>query len=242
MAPCCSVQRSDVPSSIRLGVLMLSLLLLVVGCSSRQHTRVNSVSPLSDTASAQLEETSIEAPLPILPIEKPKDELVQSQEAEDQLLPLDAPADLSDVFASSGEGSREPLTSLPQSAPISELAKPDDLKGIPYGLSDIFFDYDQYILRGHDLSALETNAKVLLGRYPEKKVLIQGHCDERGTEEYNLVLGVRRAQAVKDYLADLGVPPENMQVLSYGKSKPFCSQHSAKCWKDNRRSHFVFQE
>ena len=69
--------------------------------------------------------------------------------------------------------------------------------------------------------------------------MIQGHCDERGTREYNLVLGERRAMAVKKYLTDLGVPEENMQVISYGKEKPFCLEHSKKCWQKNRRSHFV---
>ncbi|GJL56497.1 MAG: hypothetical protein NPIRA02_36290 [Nitrospirales bacterium] len=241
----CALYRSSESFSSRLGMLVVSLLSIIVvtGCSSHQHTRVNSVSPDRGAASAQLEEAAIVDSLPILPVVTPEDDSGQPQEQEDegQVRPPDEAGDVGDLFASSGEGLREPVASLPQSAPISDLAKPDDLEGIPYTLSDIFFDYDQYILRGHDLSALETNAKVLLGRYPKKKLLIQGHCDERGTEEYNLVLGVRRAQAVKDYLADLGVPPENMQVLSYGKSKPFCSEHSPTCWKHNRRSHFVFQ-
>jgi len=202
---------------------------------------VNSLAPNSEATIAQLEETSLEAPLPILPVAKPEATLSQSSEVESQGGQADASENASDLYASSGEGSREPLASIPQSAPISDLAKPDDLEGVPYILSDVFFDYDQYTLRPNDLSELQTNAKILLGRYPKKKILIQGHSDERGTEEYNFALGVRRAQAVKDYLSDLGVPPENMQVLSFGKTKPFCSQHSLNCWKKNRRSHFVFQ-
>ena len=145
------------------------------------------------------------------------------------------------MYASSGQASPPVSVTIPQSSPVPELAKPNDLQNLPFVLSDIFFDYDQYTLHKRDIEVLETNAHVLLGRYPKKKILIQGHCDERGTEEYNLALGVRRAQAVKDYLVDLGVPSEKLQVLSYGKEKPFCTQHSWNCWKHNRRSHFVFQ-
>jgi peptidoglycan-associated lipoprotein len=114
-----------------------------------------------------------------------------------------------------------------------------DLSNVPRTVTDIFFDYDQYRIRQDAITVLETNAKVLIGRYPDKKVVIQGHCDERGTREYNLILGERRALAVKNYLIDLGVPEKNMQVISYGKEKPFCIEHSKKCWQKNRRSHFV---
>jgi peptidoglycan-associated lipoprotein len=114
-----------------------------------------------------------------------------------------------------------------------------DLSKVPRTLTDIFFDYDQYRIRQDAITVLEANAKVLIWRFPNKKVIIQGHCDERGTREYNLVLGERRAQAVRNYLIDLGVPEGNIQVISYGKEKPFCIEHSKKCWQKNRRSHFV---
>lgn len=229
----CVGKRSGMHSIVSFGLLILSILVFLEGCSSRQHTRVNSQSPINEMTTNQLEEIPIEAP-PILPVAKSEPERSQSREP-------DEPVNVNDMYASSGEGAREPIADLSRPAPISDLAKPDDLEGIPYTLTDVFFDYDQYTLRPNDLSELQTNAKILLGRYPKKKVIIQGHCDERGTEEYNLALGVRRAQAVKDYLVDLGVPPESMEVLSYGKAKPFCSQHSLNCWKHNRRSHFVFQ-
>ncbi|GJL50888.1 MAG: hypothetical protein NPIRA01_21150 [Nitrospirales bacterium] len=238
----CAGNRSEMTSRIRLGLLVLSLLVLMTGCSSRQHTRVNSLSPDNETTIAQLEETSIEAPLPILPVPTPETERSRQPDGQPQTIQPVEPGNTNDVYDSSGEATQEePMASILESVPISELAKPDDLEDIPYTLSDVFFDYDQYTLRADDLIALQTNAKILLGHYPNKKLIIQGHCDERGTEEYNLALGVRRAQAVKDYLADLGVPPENMDVLSYGKTKPFCSQHSLTCWQHNRRSHFVFE-
>ncbi len=243
--------QSEDFSCIRVGLLLFLVLGLMVGCSSRHQTKVNSEQFSGKTKIVELEETPIEDTLikPISSLENEKIELppkpslpvqpvsVEEPELESSEVPSSEPN--GDLYASSGEGSTE--VAIPQSTSISELAKPSDLENLPYTLSDIFFDYDQYVLQTNDLSALETNAKVLLGRYPKKKILIQGHCDERGTEEYNMALGVRRAQTVKDYLADLGVPPENMQVLSYGKEKPFCTQHSWNCWKHNRRSHFVFQ-
>lgn len=123
--------------------------------------------------------------------------------------------------------------------PIPFLEQPIDVSKLPKTLSDVFFDYDQSKIRSDAIKALETNAKVLIGRYPGKKVVIQGHCDERGTLEYNIVLGERRAQAVKNYLVDLGVPEKDLQIISYGKEKPFCLDHTYKCWQQNRRGHFV---
>ena len=124
-------------------------------------------------------------------------------------------------------------------SPIPLMEPPKDLASLPTTLTDIFFDYDQFRIRQDSITVLESNAKVLIWRYPGRRVLIQGHCDERGTEEYNLILGERRAVAVKNYLVDLGVPAKNIQVISYGKEKPFCLEHSRKCWQQNRRSHFV---
>ena len=112
---------------------------------------------------------------------------------------------------------------------------------LPWTLQDVFFDYDQIRIRRDSMLILEQNAKVLLKRYPNRQVLIQGHCDERGTEEYNLILGERRALAVKNYLVNLGVSASQLRVLSLGKSQPFCSQRSLTCFQHNRRAHFVLK-
>ncbi|MDH4194495.1 MAG: OmpA family protein, partial [Nitrospirota bacterium] len=96
-------------------------------------------------------------------------------------------------------------------------------------------------LRGDAASALEQNAKVLLKRYSNREILIEGHCDERGTEEYNLILGERRAMVVKNYLVDLGVPAANLRILSLGKNEPFCLQPTLQCFQQNRRAHFVLK-
>ncbi len=107
-------------------------------------------------------------------------------------------------------------------------------------LSDVFFDFDRFAIRQDAQATLEANArwfKTANGR----KVLIEGHCDERGTVEYNLVLGEKRAQSVKQYLQELGVPASQIQITSFGKEKPFCTEHSEACWQQNRRAHFVLQ-
>jgi len=112
---------------------------------------------------------------------------------------------------------------------------------LPRTLEDVFFDYDQYTIRRDAISALEQNAEVLLKRYSTREILIEGHCDERGTEEYNLILGERRAMVVKNYLVNLGVPASNLRVLSLGKNEPFCLQLTLECFQQNRRAHFVLK-
>jgi len=103
---------------------------------------------------------------------------------------------------------------------------------------DVYFDYDQFVIRSDARAVLEANARSLKAEN-SRKLLIEGYCDERGTVEYNLVLGERRAQMAKQYLQDLGVPSSRIQITSYGKEKPFCLDHSEACWQSNRRAHFV---
>lgn len=107
----------------------------------------------------------------------------------------------------------------------------------PAELSDVYFDFDQYAIRGDARSALKRNADLLKSQ-PNQQLVIEGHCDERGTSAYNLVLGERRAQAAKRYLQDLGLALSQIQITSYGKERPFCTEHSEACWQSNRRTHF----
>jgi peptidoglycan-associated lipoprotein len=104
-------------------------------------------------------------------------------------------------------------------------------------LMDIFFDFDQYAIRIDAQAALERNGDLLKSQ-PNQKIVIEGHCDERGTSDYNLVLGERRAQATKRYLQDLGLALSQIEITSYGKERPFCTEHSEVCWQSNRRVHF----
>ena len=106
-------------------------------------------------------------------------------------------------------------------------------------LSDAFFDYDQNTLRDDARQALQQDAQ-WLKKWPQTKVRIDGHCDERGTEEYNLSLGDRRADEVRDYLESLGVSADRIQTASLGKESPFCvNGNDDSCWSQNRRGHFI---
>ena len=111
----------------------------------------------------------------------------------------------------------------------------------PKKLQDIYFDFDQATIRRSAEPILEANAALLKTRYANRNLLLEGHCDERGSVEYNLVLGMRRAQVVKAYLVDLGVAPSRIRIVSYGKERPVCSQQNEVCWQRNRRTHFVLQ-
>ncbi|MBZ5587864.1 MAG: peptidoglycan-associated lipoprotein Pal [Acidobacteriia bacterium] len=105
-------------------------------------------------------------------------------------------------------------------------------------LKDAFFDTDKADLRPDARDLLAADASWLKD-HPTVKFLIEGHCDERNTEEYNLALGWRRANAVKAYLASLGVGADRISTISYGEEKPFATCHNESCWVQNRRAHFV---
>ncbi len=105
-------------------------------------------------------------------------------------------------------------------------------------LKDSFFDFDKYDLREDARTALAADAQ-WLKRYSSIQVLVEGHCDSRGTEEYNLSLGQKRASSVKDYLVSLGLDGGRINTVSYGKTRPFCTDENESCWQQNRRGHFV---
>jgi len=98
----------------------------------------------------------------------------------------------------------------------------------------VHFDYDQYAIKDEDRSTLQRQA-AWLQKYPSVRVTVEGHCDERGTREYNLALGARRANAVKEYLVSLGVSSARVDTISYGKERPICSESDESCWAQNRR-------
>jgi peptidoglycan-associated lipoprotein len=109
-------------------------------------------------------------------------------------------------------------------------------------IEDAYFDYDQHTLRPDAIQALQGDSAELrdiISQYPAYKLTIEGHCDERGSEEYNRALGDARAQAAKDYLVGVGISTNQLSVVSYGKDKPSCEDHSEACWQKNRRIHIV---
>ncbi len=107
-------------------------------------------------------------------------------------------------------------------------------------VQDIFFDYDNYDIRTDAQSVLAKDADYLL-QHPEIKVAIGGYCDERGSDEYNLVLGQNRAEAAKTALVTAGVAADRIRVISYGKEKPFCTDSNEECWQLNRRDGFEIE-
>jgi len=107
-------------------------------------------------------------------------------------------------------------------------------------LGDIFFDFDEYTIRRDAQPVLEADA-LWIKNAVGKSVLIEGHCDERGTQAYNLVLGEKRARSTKRYLEDLGVSASRIKIVSFGEIRPFCKEHDETCYQKNRRAHFVAQ-
>ncbi len=105
-------------------------------------------------------------------------------------------------------------------------------------IQDIFFDYDKSEIRPDSREKL-AKAADWMKAHPESEFLLEGHCDERGTREYNLALGDRRANATRDYLASLGVDAAKLKTISYGKERPFVEGHDESAWSKNRRTHFV---
>jgi len=112
-----------------------------------------------------------------------------------------------------------------------------DFAAVPE-LADVFFDFDKYDIRPGDAKTLDANANWLKSN-PNHLVLIEGHCDERGTNEYNLALGERRAKSTMNYLVSQGVQANRITIISYGEERPQCTEHNEACWAKNRRAHFL---
>lgn len=109
-------------------------------------------------------------------------------------------------------------------------------------IQDAYFDYDKHSLRPDALKTLEADSKELrdiIVQYPSYKLTIEGYCDERGSAEYNMALGDARAKAAKDYLVGVGIPDNQLKVVSFGKEKQVCDEHNEACWQKNRRIHIL---
>ena len=131
-------------------------------------------------------------------------------------------------------------TATPTPAPgASQTARPavKGFESVPE-LQDIYFDFDKYDIRPSDTRTLDANAAWLKSN-PNHLVLIEGHADERGTNEYNLALGERRAKSTMNYLVSQGVQANRITIISYGEERPTCQEHTEACWAKNRRSHFL---
>jgi peptidoglycan-associated lipoprotein len=120
-------------------------------------------------------------------------------------------------------------------------ARPSPKEFVATGdLKDIHFDYDKYEIRPKDAELLGANARWIKA-HPNYLVLIEGHCDERGTNEYNLTLGERRAKSTMNYLVAQGVQANRINMVSYGEERPLCTEKNDACWSQNRRAHFLIK-
>ena len=133
----------------------------------------------------------------------------------------------------------KPATAAKPKAPASSLEARREGKAPAAGpLKDIYFDFDRYDLKPDARATLKANADWLKAN-PSARAEIEGHCDERGTNEYNLALGAKRAQAARDYLITLGIAKGRLSTKSYGEELPVCKEQNEGCWQKNRRDRFV---
>ncbi len=145
------------------------------------------------------------------------------------------------LVAKGAGGTQEATARITVSAaPQQPVATETEQQMFAQNVHDVFFDYDSYTIRP-DAQASLSQAAPFLTQHPNLRFTIEGHCDERGSTEYNLALGDKRAAAVKDALVKAGVPSDRIKTISYGKEKPFCTESNEQCWQQNRRGHFVLQ-
>ena len=127
----------------------------------------------------------------------------------------------------------------PPPPPTASSATEEEL--FSQNVKDIYFDYDKSDIRGDQQSSLQSDV-AFLRQHPGIGFTVEGHCDERGSTEYNLALGDSRASAVRNALVQAGVAGDHVKTISYGKEKPFCTESNEQCWQQNRRGHFVYQK
>lgn len=138
-------------------------------------------------------------------------------------------------------GTKDASARVTVNAPIAKATPaPTDEDLFSRNVKDVFFDYDKYAIRPADAPTVQ-NDETFLSQHPSIKVLVEGHCDDRGSEEYNIALGASRAESVKRALVQEGVPADHIRTVSYGKEKPFCTQDNEQCWQQNRVDHVVFE-
>jgi peptidoglycan-associated lipoprotein len=134
-----------------------------------------------------------------------------------------------------------PPPPTPSEAPTPSAPRATVEERISSEIQDAYFDYDKSDVRGDARDALTRDAaalKAILAEFPNATITVEGHCDERGSAEYNIGLGDRRASSSKDFLVSLGVPENRLKTISYGKERPQCTESNESCWQKNRRAHF----
>lgn len=172
---------------------------------------------------------------PVLPPQAPKPEAPKAEAPTPEAPPPSAPSEPTAVT---------PPPAAPVSPPPAVAAREAEREGAgkekESPLQDVFFDFDKSLIRPDAKKSLDENVRWLKAN-PNATILIEGHCDERGTGEYNLALGQRRARSAHDYLVAAGIDAKRIKSISYGKERPFVLGHNESAWKWNRRAHFVLQ-
>jgi peptidoglycan-associated lipoprotein len=133
------------------------------------------------------------------------------------------------------------VTVVPAAAPAPVQTNQGDAALFAQNMQDVFFAYDSYDIEPQYQKVLQADTR-FLQQHPNIKFTIEGHCDERGSIEYNLALGDNRANAAKQALTQLGISADRIRTISYGKERPFCTTSDEACWQQNRRAHFVYQQ
>lgn len=240
------MQTSDKPMAVV--AMMAAVLLVAAGCSKSVQSDSGSkgfeqppVQSKAETGTAEVSGSAKTAP------EKaPKEDFGFPRGGQDTPQSSEAPqvGSLPSETTSPGE-SKSGDVRVSESVAVAKAAPSDgmtdqggQLSAAETGLMDVFFAFDSWRLTEDGKQALTRDAEWLKSN-GQHRLTIEGYCDERGTQAYNLVLGQKRAKAVQGYLAELGIPASRMAVISYGKDRPFCREQTEDCYQQNRRGHLV---
>lgn len=206
---------------IRFVVMLFMTLLVFSGCTKKIAT-IEDISPSSFTRETK----------PEVEVDNAVKGIGGDEVVTEPLALLDSGID---------ENAIEPWEISDRTVEMMESPKRGERAAITVDLRDVFFDFDMAVLREGEIDTLKKNAEWLKKNRPGI-IRIEGYADERGTSEYNLALGEKRAQMVKKYLMVLGITPSRIDIISYGEEKDFCAEHNEDCWAQNRRGHFVTVE
>ncbi|MDT7043447.1 peptidoglycan-associated lipoprotein Pal [Candidatus Nitronereus thalassa] len=229
---------------------LLFLFGLLTGCETTGQVR--SITDEDIPATRIIPPVVKEEPVLENVVDEPKDlptlaeSVTPSETIQQELIEAASPEQLPEAMETAPVKPLSPPKDLPLATPhtpesLESTVAPPSEPIQPKTLQDVYFDFDQATILSSAKIVLQTNARLLQTHFQHLNILIEGHCDERGSVEYNLVLGVRRAQAVQTYLRDLGIPQSRIRIVSYGKERPVCSEQHERCWQKNRRAHFVLR-
>jgi len=142
------------------------------------------------------------------------------------------------LIAKGPGGTNDASARITVNTPVASSSQPSDEDLFARNVKDIYFDYDKANLRSDDQPIVQ-NDQAFLAQHSGIKVVVEGHCDDRGSEEYNIALGANRAESAKQALVQQGVSAQRIRTVSYGKEKPFCTEDNEQCWQQNRVDHFA---